>query len=247
MRLYSPPDLLQAHEEWKATCGPGALAAVLGVPLVELKGHFLRARKKPSLSYTTPTMMQQVLHALGRTAITHQGWANDVHFGLAFIQLRGTWDNAPERVQYKHSHWVGFARVGPSRLLQLYDVNAGEAGEWEPSWMWKEGTIRNICEQHEGASGLWRVRLTLEVLGEASGQPGGALAETPPSCRCGNRKSKCRACGTWWCTAPGHLRHRCDPGWPRCKHGEPYWEGTGGRQWPPDCCLTKEYLSEVLR
>ena len=41
-----PPDVARACEEWGATCGPGALAAALGLTLAEVRpavsksGHF---------------------------------------------------------------------------------------------------------------------------------------------------------------------------------------------------------------
>lgn len=48
MKLYTPDDLYAANDAWGASCGPGALAAVLGVPVMGLKGLF----PKP---WTTPT------------------------------------------------------------------------------------------------------------------------------------------------------------------------------------------------
>ncbi|RKI09731.1 hypothetical protein D7Y15_23435 [Corallococcus sp. AB030] len=153
--LYTPPDLLAAHATWGANCGPGALAAVLGVPVMGLRPHF----PKP---WTTPTVMQAALTAKGRRFQLRQGFPAGDLLGLAFVQFRGTWDTAPERAQYRHAHWIGLQRTGPD--LVVYDVNAGDAGGWVSSEEWKEFVLAPILAQKRGASGLWRIRVTLEVM-----------------------------------------------------------------------------------
>jgi len=123
--LYTPPDVWPAHDVWQANCGPGALAAVLGVPVMQLRDAFPSFPKKP---WTTPTSMQAALTARRAAFRACDGFSRTAARGLLFIQLRGPWDSAPERAQYRHTHWVGTSGVGAAR--QVYDVNAGDAGGW---------------------------------------------------------------------------------------------------------------------
>ncbi|WP_223644319.1 hypothetical protein [Corallococcus sp. EGB] len=153
--LFTPPDLLAAHASWGANCGPGALAAVLGVPVMGLRTYF----PKP---WTTPTVMQAALTAHSRRFQVHQGFPTGDLLGLAFVQFRGTWDTAPERAQYRHTHWVGQNRAGA--CLHVYDVNAGDAGGWLSSDAWKALVLAPLMARKQGASGLWRIRVTLEVM-----------------------------------------------------------------------------------
>ncbi|NOJ92037.1 hypothetical protein HMI51_03625 [Corallococcus coralloides] len=153
--LFTPSDLLAANAAWGANCGPGALAAVLGVPVMGLRPHF----PKP---WTTPTVMQAALTATGRRFQLHQGFPAGDLLGLAFVQFRGTWDTAPERAQYRHTHWVGLQRTGVS--VVIYDVNVGDAGGWLPSEEWKASVLASLMAGRRGASGLWRIRVTLEVM-----------------------------------------------------------------------------------
>ncbi|MCP3065292.1 hypothetical protein LXT21_41625 [Myxococcus sp. K38C18041901] len=157
--LYAPPDLLEANGAWKANCGPSALAAVLGVPLRLVRGSFPGFPAKP---WTTPTSMAAALAAQGLHHRVQQGMPRgDVH-GVAFLQLRGSWDSAPERAQYRHTHWVGLHRDGGA--LSIYDCNTGSAGGWLPSEEWKVQVLAELLERHRGASGKWAVRVVLEVL-----------------------------------------------------------------------------------
>lgn len=95
---------------------------------------------------------------------------------------------------------------------------------------WSKGSARGKGPARQ--TGTVRIRLSVESSGAA----------LPPNCRyCGRHKEACAACGAWWCSAPGHLRHRCEPGWPRCAHGEPYWATSTERPVPPDCCLPPDW------
>jgi len=157
--LYRPPDLLAENETWKANCGPSALAAVLGVPLREVRASFPSFPAKP---WTTPTSMAAALVAQGVRHRVQQGMPRGSVHGVAFVQLRGTWDSAPERAQYRHTHWVGLHRTGGA--LSVYDCNAGAAGGWLSADAWKAQVLAELLARHRGASGKWAVRVVLEVL-----------------------------------------------------------------------------------
>lgn len=161
--LYTPQDLLEAHAAWKANCGPGALAAALGVPVQQLRDAFPSFPTRP---WTTPTSMQAALTARRAAFRASAGFDSSAQRALLYVQLRGRWDSAPERVQYRHTHWV--ATAGVDSFRRVYDVNAGDAGGWLTAEVWRNTVLRDIVARKPGASGLWRVRLTLELL------PGGA-------------------------------------------------------------------------
>jgi hypothetical protein len=156
--LYTPSDLYAANDVWGASCGPGALAAVLGLQVLGLQPLF----PKP---WTTPTTMGAALRALGKS------WREQTSIplsaaqgaGLAFLQIQGKWDNAPERVRYRHTHWVGFAK-DEDGLLHVYDVNAPPEGGWQPLSPWERGTMQAICARHPQASGRWHVRVLWGVV-----------------------------------------------------------------------------------
>lgn len=155
--LYTPPDVYAANTAWGASCGPGALAALLREPVMGLRALFPRP-------WTTPTVMGAALRARSiRTRDEYQLPLDRVFGrGLAFLQLQGRWDNAPVRVQYQHTHWISFHRL--EGLLYVYDVNAGDGGGWSPFKVWRDATLREICARHRGASGVWYPRLAMEVL-----------------------------------------------------------------------------------
>jgi hypothetical protein len=230
MNLYTPADVLEAHRAWGATCGPAALAAVLGIPVMELQRHF----QKP---WTTPTVMQEAVEARKQPWATHSGpkLPGEVLRGVAFVQLHGeAWDKAAEREKYRHTHWIGIAREGVQRRLFIYDVNAGAAGGWVFAEEWKSHVLPAIAASHKGASGGWSIRLTVELKNPSG--PKAAAVGAPGCTSCGAPQVQCARCLAWWCERPGHLRHRCEEGWLRCSHGSPYWEGQQGRPVPPDCC-----------
>ena len=59
---FTYEDQQAANAEWAANCGPGAVAAMTGLTLTELRpqmGDFERKR------YTNPTLMWEVLNRLG--------------------------------------------------------------------------------------------------------------------------------------------------------------------------------------
>lgn len=95
---------------------------------------------------------------------------------------------------------------------------------------WRKGSARGRGPARQ--TGTIRIKLSVQS---------SSAALTPKCSYCGRLKEECAACGTWWCSAPGHLRHRCEQGWPRCTHGEPFWATSTGRPVPPDCCLPADW------
>ena len=65
--MYNPPftlaDARRANNEWGANCGPGALAAIMGMTLDEVRSHMADFESK---HYTNPTLMFDALKSIGR-------------------------------------------------------------------------------------------------------------------------------------------------------------------------------------
>ncbi len=149
--LYTPPDILEVYESWKASCGPVALAAILSRPVMECR-HLFPGYK----GYVNPSMMTNALRLAGVKYRQHGGITGKQ--ALLFIQIEGPWEapGVPIAAAYKHTHWV--ANVGPPPMV--FDVNLGG---WEHGHLWEELAMERIVESHKRATG-WRVRLGIEVM-----------------------------------------------------------------------------------
>jgi len=71
---FSAADAERAADEWGMNCGPGAIAAIFGLTLDQVRpfmGDFERKR------YTNPTLMFDTLHRLYKAGIC-RGWRKEV-------------------------------------------------------------------------------------------------------------------------------------------------------------------------
>lgn len=109
--LGSPPvlrfDAVQselANKDWKATCGPHALAAACGLTLEEVRAVLVNYK-----GWMSPTQMTQALLKLRRPYnFRHHLKTQELCNGINRIQWEGKWLNpgVPARVAYFHTHWV---------------------------------------------------------------------------------------------------------------------------------------------
>lgn len=164
--LYHPPDLDAAHATWAATCGPMALAAVLGQPCLALHPLFPAF---PGRDYVNPTQMQQALRASGVPWQRVPPPALPPHAcGLAFIQFTGRWTQpgVPVVVAYRYTHWVGFAPDAEHGLL-FFDCNGtqpdGTRGQWMPRPWWGLHLLPHLTAAMPGADGGYFVRWACTV------------------------------------------------------------------------------------
>src|SRR5436305_1207827 len=111
---FTQQDAELAYGTWGANCGPGAIAAIAGLTLEELRpsmGDFEAKR------YTNPTLMWQVLNNLGLRWKRNSPKLQEAlvatildfpEYGLARVQWEGPWTNpgVPPQVAYRHTHWV---------------------------------------------------------------------------------------------------------------------------------------------
>src|SRR5690606_32073687 len=82
-------------------------------------------------------------------------------YGLAFIQLRGPWDERGVLEQYRHTHWIGVGKIGDTEAV--YDANAGywvSREDWEAPG---EGVLAWIAQHSNGATGEWFIRSAYNV------------------------------------------------------------------------------------
>lgn len=171
---FTAADVLRANADWLASCGPVALAAILGLTLDEVKPYFMPAFP----GYCTPTKMFEALRRSGRqwTALQRGFSGADLpwpRWGLARIQWEGPWTapGASKRWAYTHTHWVGVSQGTGSRgqyLIDIFDVNAvGNGGPLEDGWgpleWWSRDLVPLLTVDIPRASGGWHVTHSIEV------------------------------------------------------------------------------------
>ncbi len=150
-------DAQRAADAWGANCGPGALAAVLGKTLDDVRPHLVGFDLK---GYTNPTMMFVALHELGVKWKDVPGWPTN---GLVRVQWGGPWmrPGVPIRARYRHTHWIATRLVGDD--LFAFDINGACVG-WMPFEEWS-GQLAPwlIREAVKRGDGTWTVTHRMEI------------------------------------------------------------------------------------
>lgn len=166
---FDGDDAGQAYLDWGANCGPGAIAAVSGMTLSEVRfymGDFEQKR------YTNPSLMFDTLDRLVeakrlRSYQRHRDRGAGITwpaYGLARIQWCGPWTapGVPERAAYRHTHWVA-AAAPPRDVTVIFDINSAEAG-WVPLRWWSATLVPwLLSEADPKASGEWFLTHSIEV------------------------------------------------------------------------------------
>lgn len=173
--MIAPPrftlaDLEGANDAWGCNCGPGALAAICGLTLDEVRPHF--GPNWPG--YTNPTAMFAALRSLWRAgsiiAITHlmrpDGSCPWPGWGLCRIQWEGPWTRpgVPMRARYRYTHWVGVA-TDPRRGVGIFDINVLANGSgWCSLEDWSTHVAPVLAKDHDRrATGSWHITHAIEV------------------------------------------------------------------------------------
>lgn len=174
MRLrFTEADSHAAFDAWGANCGPGAIAAVCGLSLAELRPHLGDFESK---RYTNPPLMWKVLDGLGvryrlrkpeRMGLVVQ---SDVLswpcFGLARVQWEGPWSEPGQnpRWGYRHTHWVGAMRIEGEDAPAIFDINAMNAGGWIRLNHWQDLLVPWLLERAvPRANGRWHLTHAVEI------------------------------------------------------------------------------------
>lgn len=136
---FTEADSDRAHREWKATCGPHAIAAALGLTLDHVRQYLHEYR-----GWMNPTQMTRTLLALRKI---HNSTARlktaDLCNGINRIQFEGPWLNpgVPAKAAYAHTHWV--AHFDGQVFCTACSVSA-----WLPARHWRAVLIESDSPFH---------------------------------------------------------------------------------------------------
>lgn len=165
---FTAEDADDAFDEWGANCGPGAIAAILGMSLAELRPWMGDFEQK---HYTNPTLMWDVL---GRLGIRYRLSRDKVDgycrswpaYGLARIQWMGPWTEpgVPARAAYRHTHWVGVHWPDAKQAPAIFDINLIESGGWASVGDWAGILVPWLLKECEPkANGCWAITHSVEI------------------------------------------------------------------------------------
>ena len=153
---FSMADADRAYKEWGANCGPGAIAAICGLSLDELRPFMADFESK---HYTNPRLMWTVLKNLNMEFRVEQQPIRFPEWGLARVQWEGPWTapGVPIRVRYRHTHWVGSAQgVHGWGIFDINCINNGSG--WVRLEDWEKLVVPFLLESSEPqASGKWHL------------------------------------------------------------------------------------------
>lgn len=163
---FSRDDAQRAWDEWGANCGPGAIAAVLGKTLDEVRPHLQDFEKK---KYSNIRLVEAALRSLGvkwRVRVTGREGAWPQR-GLLRIQWKGPW-TAPGvhwGARQRHTHWIGARKIeGDSPRVEIFDINCMCVGGWVIQTEWEKQVVPWLLKQCEPqASGKWYPTHILEL------------------------------------------------------------------------------------
>lgn len=161
---FNADDADQAHDAWGLNCGPGAIAAICGLTLDELRPHMGDFEQK---RYTNPTLMWEVLNRLGvkwQHARPSTAWPK---YGLARIQWEGPWTKpgVPMRARYRYTHWVGAQWSETQRDYGIFDINCiGNGNGWAALADWSKTVVPDILKECvPRADGGWHITHSVEI------------------------------------------------------------------------------------
>lgn len=162
---FTEADAVKAYDDWGANCGPGALAAVMGLTLDEVRPHLIGFDSK---RYTNPTMMLMSLKSLGAQfsyRVRAAGPLNWPQYGLCRVQWEGPWTKpgVPARVAYRYTHWVG-AQTSKHNGVGIFDINAMNSGGWISLEDWSTLLVPWLLNQlYKKADGGWHLTHVVEI------------------------------------------------------------------------------------
>jgi hypothetical protein len=149
--MVYPADIEQAYNLWGANCGPCSLAAILNLPVNDVR-KLMDGFERRGYSNIT-----HIKNALDRAGVKYRsiGPRMPTH-GLVFIQWGGH-ESKPAHVQYHHTHWIAYSRG------TVFEVNAPYLTTFAS---WEEIMPEAVKEEGHG-NGAYTIRAGIEILGEA--------------------------------------------------------------------------------
>jgi hypothetical protein len=159
---FTLDDAQSAGDEWGFNCGPAAIAAMCGMTIAEVRPHLGDFEQK---GYLNPTLMWDVLRAIGVRWSWSRGVRRWPEYGLVRIQWEGPWTAPwqPMAAGYRHTHWVGSMRIDGEEQ-NVFDVNCLCVGGWVPLSEWVSSVVPWLLKQCEPkASGGWCLTHVVEL------------------------------------------------------------------------------------
>lgn len=126
---FTVADSQSAHQNWKATCGPHAIAAACGLSLEEVRGAIENYR-----GWMNPTQVSNTLRNLKRSfTLQSQLKTQKLCEGINRIQWEGPWlkPGRPATEAYRHTHYV-------AHIQGMVLCTACLAAEWIPVDEWRK-------------------------------------------------------------------------------------------------------------
>ena len=158
---FTQEDAVRAYAEWGANCGPGAVAAIMGMSLDAVR-PIMAAEGFETKHYTNPSMMNAVLRRIGRP--WRKVGAVWPAYGLVRVQWEGPWTAAgvPMRARYRFTHWIG-CEIGPAST-GIFDINCMNNGSgWCLLEHWSEIIAPYLMGQYPRSTGKWHITHAIEV------------------------------------------------------------------------------------
>ena len=156
---FTADDAERAHAVWGANCGPGSLAAIMGMTLDDVRPHLLGFDAK---RYTNPSMMNDALRSIGRPwKKIGAAWPG---YGLVRVQWEGPWTDpgVPMVARYRYTHWIG-AEIGRNSI-GVFDINCLANGTgWCALADWSETIVPWLLEGYPRATGKWHLTNAIEI------------------------------------------------------------------------------------
>lgn len=163
---FNVDDAERAHAGWGANCGPGALAAIMGMTLDEIRPYMAAAGFEDK-HYTSPSMMNTALRTVGRPwRKIGAAWPE---YGLVRIQWEGRWTEpgVPLVARYRHTHWIGAQKGHTS--VGVFDINCINNGSgWVSLADWSAHVVPWLTSEMRGANGKWSITHAIEIDNEAA-------------------------------------------------------------------------------
>lgn len=121
---YSPLDMQLANEVFDAMCGHGALAALLGISVMDAMRHFEKG------GWVNIPMMKTAMSRAG-VSFVRNPFIPAHGKGVALVQFLGRWmePQVPKAARCAHRHWIAFSD------LLVWDSNLER---WEPLGEWEQ-------------------------------------------------------------------------------------------------------------
>lgn len=167
--LRSPPDLDEAWREWKANCGPAAIAAALGLTLAEVRTAVPPSGTPRFKGFMNIRDVQATLRWLDVKVMRtwtrpSPSFLHEPHPGgplIAMLQFGGPWNGIP-RVAATFRHLIAFRHgvLGPHPAKTwVYDVNADYG--WSAATSWEARIIPDLIPPR--GDGTWTITWACQI------------------------------------------------------------------------------------